>query len=108
MHLRPNLHLIAEHRSRRRRAALRGPIRLRDSPDTPAVPREPQAVLSEPQAAAQVCREDLQRPDIALKRVRESGGPLDHASYACQCGYIFEADVSTTVSCPHCHVAQAW
>ncbi len=47
-------------------------------------------------------------PDIAAQRVRESGGPTDLACYACQCGYVFAAAVSTTVECPHCGMPQAW
>jgi hypothetical protein len=47
-------------------------------------------------------------PDFALIRAQEAGGPLDEASYACQCGYLFEASVSTTVTCPHCGASQAW
>jgi rubrerythrin len=46
--------------------------------------------------------------DSAAQRVRESGGPTDQASYACQCGYLFAASVSTTVECPHCGTPQAW
>jgi hypothetical protein len=46
--------------------------------------------------------------DPAVARVRQAGGPLDQASYSCQCGCLFSAPVSTTVSCPHCGVAQAW
>jgi hypothetical protein len=42
------------------------------------------------------------------KRARESGGPIDRASYTCGCGMVFEADVSTTVACPHCGCGQAW
>jgi hypothetical protein len=42
------------------------------------------------------------------RRVRESGGPIDRAHYACACGFVFEADVSTSVSCPHCGAGQAW
>jgi hypothetical protein len=45
-------------------------------------------------------------PDV--KRVREAGGPIDRASYACGCGYLFSASVSTTVACPHCGSNQAW
>ncbi len=41
-------------------------------------------------------------------RVRSAGGPIDEASYACQCGFMFLAPVSTTVVCPHCHAPQAW
>lgn len=42
------------------------------------------------------------------RRLREAGGPDDRACYSCQCGYFFEADVSTSVSCPHCGTDQAW
>jgi len=42
------------------------------------------------------------------RRARESGGPLDTAHYACECGYAFDAAVSTTVTCPHCGSGQAW
>lgn len=45
-------------------------------------------------------------PDV--KRVRDAGGPVDEACYACACGYLFSAAVSTTVSCPHCGADQAW
>jgi hypothetical protein len=54
-----------------------------------------------PEAAQRTC-------DPAVKRVREAGGPVDRASYACCCGYLFDASVSTTVSCPHCGADQAW
>jgi hypothetical protein len=42
------------------------------------------------------------------RRMRASGGPEDHAHYRCICGYAFEADVSTSVQCPHCGAGQAW
>jgi hypothetical protein len=42
------------------------------------------------------------------RRARESGGPEDRAMYTCTCGYVFEAQVSTSVACPHCGAAQAW
>jgi hypothetical protein len=44
----------------------------------------------------------------------ESGGQQgrrlsnDRALYNCQCGYVFEAPVSTSVGCPHCGCTQAW
>jgi len=47
-------------------------------------------------------------PDADVRRVRESGGPTDLACYACHCGYVFAASVSTTVACPHCGTLQAW
>jgi len=48
------------------------------------------------------------RCDPAVQRVREAGGPIDRASYVCECGYLFSAAVSTTVACPHCGVDQSW
>jgi hypothetical protein len=46
--------------------------------------------------------------DPAAQRVRDAGGPIDEASYACHCGFVFRAPVSTTVACPHCRAQQAW
>jgi hypothetical protein len=43
-----------------------------------------------------------------VRRAQAAGGPIDHASYNCACGYLFSADVSTSVTCPHCGTAQAW
>jgi rubrerythrin len=50
------------------------------------------------------------RPDDLAdeRRLRESGGPTDRAMYTCTCGYVFHADVSTSVACPHCGASQAW
>ena len=42
------------------------------------------------------------------RRMRESGGPDDRAMYTCSCGYVFEAGVTTSVTCPHCGTGQAW
>jgi hypothetical protein len=44
----------------------------------------------------------------AERRARESGGPEDKAFYTCSCGYAFDADVTTSVTCPHCGAGQAW
>lgn len=33
---------------------------------------------------------------------------LDQAVYTCECGFVFEAEVLTTVACPHCGCGQAW
>ena len=46
--------------------------------------------------------------DRASMRVRQAGGPLDLASYSCECGCIFPALVTTTVTCPHCSTPQPW
>jgi hypothetical protein len=53
-------------------------------------------------------REPIRRDDPAVMRVRDAGGPLDQASYACECGLVFVAPVSTSVACPHCQAAQPW
>jgi hypothetical protein len=55
-------------------------------------------------------RSDRVRPviDAAQARARRSGGPQDHALYACECGFAFKAEVTTSVGCPHCGCAQAW
>jgi rubrerythrin len=59
--------------------------------------------------AASVTREIVSQPaDRALQRVRNAGGPIDEAYYACECGFLFTAPVSTTVTCPHCRAPQAW
>jgi rubrerythrin len=41
-------------------------------------------------------------------RAKRSGGPEDLALYRCECGYVFRAQVSTSVGCPHCGANQAW
>jgi hypothetical protein len=42
-------------------------------------------------------------------RERRHGGPVeDRALYTCECGYAFEALVTTSVGCPHCARTQAW
>jgi hypothetical protein len=89
--MRPNLlHPLAE-----RRPARRGTRRRRA--------RQPAAGPAEAAATA------ASRPvDTATQRVRDAGGPIDHASYSCQCGLLFQAKVSTTVKCPHCGADQAW
>jgi predicted Zn-ribbon and HTH transcriptional regulator len=43
-----------------------------------------------------------------VHRVVNAGGPEDQACYTCECGYVFQARVSTTVRCPHCRCQQVW
>jgi hypothetical protein len=62
---------------------------------------------AEPTAVPAV-RKAAPHADPDAERVREAGGPMDHAAYSCACGYLFSAAVSTTVSCPHCGAGQAW
>lgn len=44
----------------------------------------------------------------AERRMRSAGGPQDTALYRCGCGFIFDAPVTTTVTCPHCRDDLAW
>ena len=67
-------------------------------------PHEPEREEPVPPAPPPVADDDL----ADERRARESGGPEDRAMYTCSCGYVFEANVSTSVACPHCGAAQAW
>jgi hypothetical protein len=103
--MRPKLNLLTE-RSRRRRASERrvsGP-QTRKRTDAPAATRHATA----PDHAGGAGHAPGREPDPAVQRVREAGGPVDQARYTCFCGYVFEAQVSTTVACPHCGNEQAW
>lgn len=98
--MRPSLrHQIGE---RRRTHRIRGAHRPDPAPETPA------AAAQETDIAEQALHSAAQMPDIAAQRVREAGGPSDLATYACECGFLFAASVTTTVGCPHCGTAQAW
>jgi hypothetical protein len=60
--------------------------------------------IARPRRGAQT----LVPPDPDVLRVRRAGGPCDEACYACECGFVFLAPVSTTVACPHCDAQQPW
>jgi hypothetical protein len=93
--MRPSLlHTLGESRQRRRQRGRHG-AELPGGPHAAARPA--------PAPAASRCAADAD-----AERVREAGGPVDRAAYACACGYMFSAEVSTTVSCPHCGAGQAW
>jgi rubrerythrin len=49
-----------------------------------------------------------ERPAARSSEKRHGGPSEDRAVYSCQCGYVFEEQVSTTVGCPHCGHTQAW
>jgi hypothetical protein len=36
------------------------------------------------------------------------GPPQDRATYNCGCGFVFQADVTTSIGCPHCGCELAW
>jgi hypothetical protein len=79
-------------------------------------PRVPAADAEQPRSAEPVARHRPVREeggpgrvsDAATQRIRKAGGPIDRGFYRCGCGYVFVADVSTTVKCPYCHAGQAW
>jgi hypothetical protein len=74
---------------------------------TTAAPRRPHLV--QVPARTEPAPEPAPQPELtAERRVRESGGPEDRAFYTCACGFAFQADVSTSVACPHCGAGQAW
>jgi hypothetical protein len=79
--------------SRRRSGPTRRPAPFRGDPGaTPVAEPEPAAV-----------------DDLAdERRLRASGGPHDRAQYTCGCGFVWDADVSASVACPHCGASQAW
>ncbi len=111
--MRPSLrhHLGERRRTHRTRGAHRldpAPEALAATPEAAATALEADLAARELLAAIPESLAAAQMPDIAAQRVREAGGPSDLASYACQCGYLFAAAVSTTVECPHCGTPQAW
>jgi hypothetical protein len=71
----------------------RGSVPHRDEASTP---------VDEPRSAG--FEDDL----FDERRLRASGGPSDRAQYACGCGFVWQADVSASVACPHCGTPQAW
>jgi hypothetical protein len=78
--------------SRRRSGTMRRPTPFRRDPATPVAEPEPAPV-----------------DDLAdERRLRASGGPHDRAQYTCSCGFVWDADVSASVACPHCGASQAW
>jgi hypothetical protein len=98
------------------RVRLSTPTRERRKADAPRrihlIPQRESLVATDPAAPdasnahdAVDGDEPTHRPD---RRERASGGPIDRAHYSCSCGYVFHADVSTSVTCPHCQATQAW
>jgi hypothetical protein len=46
--------------------------------------------------------------DAASRERGQGARSEDRALYNCECGYAFEAPVTTSVGCPHCTRTQAW
>jgi len=105
---------LAPFSLRRRRAARGGfatALRSRASAQRRTAPHSHGHPTAPPRATPPAGRElsEAAPPcDLAVQRARAAGGPMDRASYACGCGYLFLAAVSTTVACPHCQATQAW
>jgi len=76
-----------------------------DHRDTPRERPRLRVVPNEPPPAPP---RDVTEEFADERRMRDSGGPDDSATYHCTCGYVFEAPVSTGVACPHCGSSQAW
>ena len=82
-------------------------MRVRVKPRTEAQPRR--AAANRPPPPTVPVAEQPAADGLAdERRLRQSGGPDDHATYACTCGYVFDAAVTTSVACPHCGTGQAW
>jgi hypothetical protein len=82
-------------------------MRVRLTPRTDAPGRRSRGVTHR-RAPAPAAPPEAAGDLVDERRVREAGGPDDRAQYACTCGYVFHADVSTSVECPHCGAGQAW
>jgi hypothetical protein len=74
----------------------RGSLLRREAPATEVAEPEPESAAGG--------EDDL----YDERRLRASGGPNDRAQYTCGCGFVWEADVSASVACPHCGTSQAW
>jgi len=76
-------------------------VRTKHSERSVRWPRQGRGGHGGPNAASQ--------NETAAPRERRHGGPSqDRALYTCECGYAFEALVTTSVGCPHCARTQAW
>jgi rubrerythrin len=93
MRVRTNRQTETRHRGGSSR---RGSLLRREAPATEVAEAEPES--------ASAGEDDL----FDERRLRASGGPNDRAQYTCGCGYVWEADVSASVACPHCGASQAW
>ena len=58
--------------------------------------------------ASRRARRASTRPAAHRQEQFQESAIHDRALYGCGCGLVFEADVSTSVECPHCGEMQAW
>jgi hypothetical protein len=96
-------------RMKRRRDGRLGRLtgRVDAAPGDSARPTSEPAATSHAEPTASQHAETADSAAIARRR-REAGRSQDLASYTCQCGFVFEALVSTSVDCPNCGDPQAW
>jgi hypothetical protein len=99
---------LKRHQDRRRRAAPSRPGAPLTARVTAALPVQVELGHVDEQAPVPAPVVVAERVLAAEWRLRASGGPDDKAHYHCACGYVFEASVSTSVSCPNCGAGQAW
>jgi rubrerythrin len=66
------------------------------------------AERSDASTAPEPTRTASAQSNTTVRRRREAEAPQDQAVYTCQCGFVFQALVSTSVDCPHCGGTQAW
>jgi hypothetical protein len=83
-------------------------MRVRSNREKPESRSRPGGVLRRPHLSRAPAPPVPEADLTDERRMRESGGPDDRAMYTCSCGYVFEADVTTSVMCPHCGTGQAW
>lgn len=61
-----------------------------------------------PARRRRAARRPVAAPCQATVSAKRCGATEDTALYACPCGYAFQAEVTTSVGCPHCGTEQAW
>jgi hypothetical protein len=83
-------------------------MRVRSNREKSEPRSRPGGALRRPHLAPAPAQPEPETDLTDERRMRESGGPDDRAVYTCSCGYVFEADVTTSVTCPHCGSGQAW
>ena len=83
-----------------------GPLRRRRT----GAARQHQAAeaQAQEQSSASAQTTSARYPAAVQRNLRQGGASQDRALYSCNCGYAFDAPVSTSVDCPHCGDRQAW
>lgn len=72
---------------------------------TPFRGRNRVPVLPSVRASRRTPPEQFSAAEATPRKVEDQ---LDSAVYTCSCGFVFEAQVVTSVDCPHCGNSQAW